>query len=86
MKKRFALSYLTPLVLVLGLISSRLLAQNTSLTTIHGRVTDSISGAPLPYASVQVEGEELGTRTDIDGFFFFQTKQTILKTHPLNQM
>ena len=74
MKKRFALSYLTPLVLVLGLISSRLLAQNTSLTTIHGRVTDSISGAPLPYASVQVEGEELGTRTDIDGFFFFQTK------------
>ncbi len=50
-------------------------AQNTSpSTTIHGQVTDSLSGSPLPYASVQIEGEELGTRTDIDGFFFFQTK------------
>jgi hypothetical protein len=50
-------------------------AQNTPLTSVHGRVTDSLSGAPLPYASVQIDGEELGARTDIDGFFFYQTKK-----------
>lgn len=58
-----------------GLFSTQSKAQNTPpSTSIHGQVTDSLSGAPLPYASVQIEGEELGTRTDIDGFFFFQTK------------
>jgi Family of unknown function (DUF5686)/CarboxypepD_reg-like domain len=58
-----------------GLFSAAAQGQNTTTsTTIHGQVTDSLSGSPLPYASVQIEGEELGTRTDIDGFFFFQTK------------
>ncbi len=74
MKKRFLLPQLAPLVLLLGLFSSHIQAQNTVLTSIHGRVTDSLTATPLPYASVQVEGEELGTRTDIDGFFFYQTK------------
>lgn len=49
-------------------------AQNSPLTSVHGRVIDSLTGSPLPYASIQVEGEELGARSDIDGFFFFQTK------------
>ena len=65
---------LAPLVILLGLFSFRLSAQTNLLTTIHGRVIDSLSGTPLPYASIQIEGEELGTRTDIEGFFFYQTK------------
>ncbi|MBL7827361.1 MAG: carboxypeptidase-like regulatory domain-containing protein [Saprospiraceae bacterium] len=61
---------------ILCLFETTAFAQANQVTSIHGRVTDSLSGAPLPYASVQVEGEELGARTDIDGFFFFQSKGT----------
>lgn len=57
------------------LLSSSLSAQSKLSTSIHGQVLDSLSGDPLPYASVQIEGEEIGTRTDIDGYFFFETKK-----------
>jgi hypothetical protein len=49
-------------------------AQTSQLTTVHGRVTDTLD-MPLPYASVQVDGEEIGVRTDIDGYFYFQSKK-----------
>lgn len=49
-------------------------AQTVTLTTVHGRVTDTLN-TPLPYASVQVDGEEIGVRTDIDGYFYFQSKK-----------
>ena len=61
---------------VCNLFTAAAFGQNNPITTsIHGQVTDSLSGSPLPYASVQIEGEELGTRTDIDGYFFYQTKK-----------
>ena len=49
-------------------------AQTVTLTTVHGRVTDTLN-TPRPYASVQVDGEEIGVRTDIDGYFYFQSKK-----------
>lgn len=36
---------------------------------IQGIVTDSISGEPVSFASVQLENTTLGTATDIDGYF-----------------
>lgn len=75
MKKHLFRAQFVCFTLLLGLFSNPLFAQNNPITSIHGRVIDSLSGAPLPYASVQIAGEELGTRTDIDGFFFYQTKK-----------
>jgi hypothetical protein len=58
--------------ILFGLIT--LSAQTATLTTVHGRVSDTLN-TPLPYASVQVDGEEIGVRTDIDGYFYFQSKK-----------
>lgn len=67
---------LTGLILFL---SSSLSAQTSPSTSIHGQVLDSLSGESLPYASVQIEGEEIGTRTDIDGYFFFESKKPVTR-------
>lgn len=79
MNKQVLSTRLIPLLILAGLFSSPLSAQTNPMTSIHGRVTDSLSGSALPYASVQIAGEELGTRTDIDGYFFFQTKNPARK-------
>jgi hypothetical protein len=36
---------------------------------IQGVVTDSVSGEPVSFASVQLENTTIGTATDIDGYF-----------------
>lgn len=36
---------------------------------LKGRVTDSISGEPLAFASVQIKGSSIGVQTDGDGHF-----------------
>lgn len=38
-------------------------------TAIHGRVVDSITGAPLPFASVRIAGTAVGTATNSEGIF-----------------
>ena len=76
MSKRQLLARIASVCLLFGLFSNLLSAQqSTQLTSIHGRVIDSLSKDPLPYASVQIAGEELGTRTDINGYFFYQTNK-----------
>ncbi|MEM6700264.1 MAG: alpha-2-macroglobulin family protein, partial [Bacteroidota bacterium] len=37
---------------------------------IRGQVTDSNSGEPLIYASVLIKGANIGTTTDLDGYYF----------------
>ena len=41
-------------------------AQNV---VFKGKVTDSVNGDPLPYASIIVKGTTIGTTTDMDGNF-----------------
>lgn len=36
---------------------------------VNGNITDSISGEALPYATVKLNGSNMGTKTDIDGNF-----------------
>ncbi len=43
------------------------------LTSVRGQVLDAATNDPLPYVSVQLEGSNLGTRTDIEGNFFLET-------------
>jgi hypothetical protein len=39
-------------------------------TTVHGVVQDSATGERLAYATILLEGSNVGTRTDVDGNFF----------------
>ncbi len=45
-------------------------AQNLSVV-IYGTVSDSITGDPLPYASIQIENTAIGTISDGEGRFTF---------------
>ncbi|TNE56044.1 MAG: carboxypeptidase-like regulatory domain-containing protein [Bacteroidetes bacterium] len=54
------------------------LAQKT--TTIKGRVLDAVTEDALPYVSVHLEGTNLGTRTDIEGNFFLEVRESGLTT------
>ncbi|MCD8179737.1 MAG: DUF5686 and carboxypeptidase regulatory-like domain-containing protein [Tannerellaceae bacterium] len=49
--------------------------------TIHGVVTDSISGEPLPYVSVILEGTTIGAQTDDYGEFIITTNSTVRTLH-----
>jgi hypothetical protein len=46
-------------------------------TTIHGVVRDSVSDEKLAYATVMLEGANVGTRTDAKGNFFIETDRQI---------
>lgn len=48
-------------------------AQTGSVISVHGKVLDAKTHAPLPYASVQFSNDPNGARTDIDGNFFLET-------------
>lgn len=51
-----------------------------SQTTLTGNVTDAQSGEPLPGASIQVVGENLGTTSDFDGNYLL----TVSKNAPFS--
>ena len=53
----------------LFLFSISLVAQIKS-TKISGKVTDSTTGSPVISATVTLENEKSGTRTDVEGNFF----------------
>ncbi len=36
---------------------------------IAGRITDALSGEPLPFVNVIIMGTNLGAATDIDGYY-----------------
>ncbi len=42
-------------------------------TSVRGKVLDAGTNDPLPYVSVQFEGTNSGTRTDIEGNFYMET-------------
>ena len=55
------------LIFCFSVVSSPLLGQQSRF--IHGIVTDSITGEPVSFASVQLGNSTIGTATDIDGYF-----------------
>lgn len=56
--------------IVLLLFSSQLFSQ----ITIMGKVTDAITGEPLPVATVQIAGTTIGTTTDFDGLYSIEVR------------
>ena len=36
----------------------------------HGTVTDSVSGEPLPYANIYIQGTEIGTVSNENGYYY----------------
>ena len=44
-----------------------------SQTTITGRVTDAITGDPLPYVAIRGVHIQLGAVTDFDGYYTIET-------------
>ena len=42
---------------------------------VKGVVKDSISGTPIPYATIFIENENTGTTTEIDGSFILDVKE-----------
>jgi hypothetical protein len=48
-------------------------SQSTGKTFIQGIVTDSISGDPVPFASVYLKGTTIGTLTDRSGKYHIET-------------
>ncbi len=53
-------------ILILVLISNNLFAATGN---VIGKITDSTTGNPLPFANVLIEGTFLGSATDLDGNF-----------------
>lgn len=49
------------------------------ITSVKGQVLDAATNDALPYVSVQFEGTNLGTRTDIEGNFYMEAEQSGLK-------
>lgn len=61
----------TPIyVLLILLVTQVSWAQET---TISGKVTDAMSGDPIPYANILFKGTTIGTTTDFDGKFLIKT-------------
>ena len=46
-------------------------AQDTSYTTISGRVIDAETKEPLPLSSIYIKGKQIGTTSNKDGSFIF---------------
>lgn len=57
------------LLMIIGLIAVCAAQAQNSLVTIRGTVTDSVTGEPLPFASVILAGKGTGGVTDEDGRF-----------------
>lgn len=55
--------------LIPALLPSLLLAQPSSTTEVHGRITDTETNQPVPFAGVGVPGTTIGTRTDENGVY-----------------
>lgn len=69
--------YLKYSLLLWALFASTCLLAQSIPTTVHGKVVDARTNETLPYATVQVPGANLGTRTDLDGNFLLESAQAI---------
>ena len=45
--------------------------------TLYGKVTDSRSGDPIPYASIHLEGGTLSNVTNAEGFFSLKVPEDL---------
>jgi len=61
--KKFSLTFFSFSLLFIASLS----AQNTG--TVRGNVFDKDSGEPIIFGTIRLEGTEMGTNTDADGFF-----------------
>jgi hypothetical protein len=52
-----------------------LVVSQFALSQIKGVVKDSISGEPIPYVNIWVDGENIGTTSEIDGSFVLDVKE-----------
>jgi hypothetical protein len=50
---------------------------HAQLTKILGHVTDASTGEPVPFANVYLKGSALGTTTDFDGKYYFETMKPV---------
>lgn len=63
--------YIYILTFIISLCVGTVNAQNT--TVLSGVVTDSVTGEPLPYASIYLKGTSSGEASDLNGRFSFST-------------
>lgn len=61
------------LILMLILWSCALLGQETNQTQVSGTIRDAQSGSPLPFVDVFFVGTDIGSTSDIDGYFSIET-------------
>ncbi len=59
------------LICLIFLSAISAVAQNTKVT---GRVTDALTGEPVPFANVAFKGTSVGAVTDIDGYYSIDSK------------
>ena len=64
-------------ILIFSLLSLLSIAQ--SPVSVHGVVTDSLTGERLAYASISLDGLNTGARTDINGNFFIEVPASVLR-------
>ena len=64
---QFLMKKITTLVFLLFSVSMIFAQRNTAV--IRGNVYDKASGQPIPYANILLRGTQIGTNTDMNGFF-----------------
>lgn len=63
----------TLLVLLIGLMTQYKAFSQAVPYSITGRVTESETGDPVPFANVVLQGTTIGTTTDFEGFYTIKT-------------
>jgi hypothetical protein len=61
-------------LILLILISFIALTVSGQVTKIRGKVLDALTGEPLPFVNVYLSGTTVGTTTDFEGSYYFETK------------
>lgn len=49
------------------------LAATAQSTKVKGKVTDAVSGEPIPFVSIYFTGTTIGTTTDMEGHYYIET-------------
>lgn len=50
---------------------------NAQVTKVRGKVTDAVSGDPMPFVGVTFTGTTIGTTTDLDGNYAIETREPV---------
>lgn len=49
--------------------SQRSFKTQSKFAKVHGQIRDRVTGEPIPFATIQVNGSTIGTTSDFDGFY-----------------